>query len=114
MSQIIQSERRRAERVPLTVTMRYATYHSDDDNSILENARAVDLSRTGVQILLETPLPIPVYMQVAIRMPDRTAPIILLGKSIWSRPEGEKHRAGVQFLGHIDTAFFDYLDSLPR
>jgi hypothetical protein len=53
-------------------------------------------------------------MQVAIRMPDRTAPIILLGKSIWSRPEGEKHRAGVQFLGHIDTAFFDYLDSLPR
>jgi hypothetical protein len=98
MSEITQDHRRACPRYDLSISLRFATFQDDKDESILESAETADISRTGLQLSLHKPIPLPSYL-------------LLLGKSVWCRPEeGGLHRAGVQFLGHIDSAFFDFLD----
>ena len=113
MSETTQDHRRASPRYDLGISLRFATFQDDKDESILESAETVDISRTGLQLSLHKPIPLPSYLKIAVRLPERSAPLLLLGKSVWCRPEeGGQYRAGVQFLGHIDPAFFAFLDGV--
>lgn len=107
-----QLERRASPRIPHSVSLRYASYQDDYSQSAIGAAQTVDISATGMQIALSEAVKVPAYVQIAVRLAPHTAPIILLGKTIWCHPAAESgHRAGVQFVGHIDPTFKQFVET---
>lgn len=107
------SERRSDPRYEISASIRYASYQSDEAKPPLTRARTVDASKSGLQVSVSEPVDVPAYVQIALHLPDRTAPAIFLGKTVWCRPEPDSgFRAGIQFMGHIDPALSKYLETI--
>ena len=108
----VPEERRRRPRFPWSVSLRYASFETDEETQrAIRMADTVDVSSAGVQLASREPIRTGAFLQVAVRLPDRTAPVILLGKTRWCREEESGgHRTGVEFLGHVDQAFVDAVD----
>lgn len=109
-------DRRSAPRFPASVMLRYVTHeHQDRDSeeALIGEAETVDVSATGLQLMTKGPVNVPSFIQVAIRIVDRSYPVVLLAKTVWCRATSDgRHLAGVKFLGTIDPAFVDYVESL--
>jgi hypothetical protein len=112
MTPKIDLDRRQSPRVPYEVSLRYASYQNDDyAQTAIGGASSVDLSNIGMQLALSEPVKVPAYVQVAMRLTKSSAPIILLGKTIWCRPDPQGgHRAGIQFLGHVDSTYSAFVE----
>ena len=71
----------------------------------VKRALTKDISAGGICCVTEELLEAGIAVEVELRLPDRAAPILLLGEVAWSRPIGSQHKsyqnptgeAGVQF-----------------
>jgi hypothetical protein len=105
-------ERRAHPRISFSASLRYATCQDEATPMALGRGTTVDVSATGAQLTLNQPVKVPSYVQMGIALPDRTSPVILLARTIWCRKmEDGSFRTGLQFMGHIDPAFMEILES---
>jgi len=107
-------DRRSNPRYPQAVSLRYASYQDDETTrTAIGAAETIDVSGGGIQLKVSEPVKVPAYVQVALRLGNATAPIVLLGKTVWCRPDPEgDHRAGIQFLGHVDPLYMEFVEGL--
>jgi c-di-GMP-binding flagellar brake protein YcgR len=105
-------DRRSHPRINLSASLRYATCQDEATPMALGRGTTVDVSASGAQLTLSQPVKVPSYVQMGISVPDRTVPVILLARTIWCRKEEDgSFRTGLQFMGHIDPAFLELLES---
>jgi hypothetical protein len=108
------TDRRSSQRFPASVMLRYVTHEGEDqDQAMIGSAETVDVSASGLQLMTEKDIRVPSFLQVAIRITDRSHPVVLLAKTVWCRAKSNgRHLAGVKFLGNVDPAYVDYVESL--
>lgn len=96
------SDKRQYQRLLRDLKISY-TILSKVDSTPFEfgNSSTVDISRTGLGILLDEAIPVPILLQLQIRVPDRPYGLFVLGKSIYCNPieESGMYRVGIKFVG---------------
>jgi hypothetical protein len=89
------AERRRHKRFIVEVRVRYRDVEGVDPSRW---GRTRDLSLGGLHLLSKEPVPEGSHLAFEIHIQDETAPVLALGRVVWSNPDGEGHAAGVEFL----------------
>jgi hypothetical protein len=89
------AERRRHKRFIVEVRVRYRDVEGVDPSRW---GRTRDLSLGGLHLLSKEPVPNGSHLAFEIHIQDETAPLLALGRVVWSSPDGEGHAAGVEFL----------------
>ena len=59
----------------------------------VKRALTKDISAGGICCVTEELLEAGIAVEVELRLPDRAAPILLLGEVAWSRPIGSQHKS---------------------
>ncbi|NUP88471.1 MAG: PilZ domain-containing protein [Candidatus Sumerlaeia bacterium] len=110
------ADRRLKPRYPWNVSLRYVSFEADDDlDRQISQATTVDVSETGIQLQSREAIRVGAFVQVAVRTPDRTAPVVILAKTKWCRTdEAGVYRTGLMFMGHIPPAFQDLLSRIEK
>ncbi len=88
MAKPLPSERRRHERVPLTLAVRYS-----DRESFLQDWTE-NISAGGLFIRAEEPRPVGETVHLELRFPGLLDPVHLTGTVTWNRAGSEEQRAG--------------------
>ncbi len=95
-------EKRRYERFLKEVHVSY-TVLSKVDSTPFEfgNSVTLNISRTGLSLLLTQPMPVPVLLQLQLRLPNRPYGLFVLGKTVYCTPMEEinMYRVGIKFVG---------------
>jgi hypothetical protein len=65
------------------------------------DSMTLDISRTGLALLLDEPIPVPILLQLQLRVPTRPYGLFVLGKSVYCTPVEEigMYRVGIKFVG---------------
>ncbi|MCX8038223.1 MAG: PilZ domain-containing protein [Candidatus Sumerlaeia bacterium] len=111
-------EKRRYERFLKEVHVSY-TVLSKVENTPFEfgNSVTLNISRTGLLLLLPEPMPVPVLLQLQLRLPNRPFGLFVLGKTVYcSRMEEiNMYRVGIKFVGilppELESVLEDVKDS---
>jgi hypothetical protein len=67
----------------------------------------LNISQTGVRILVNCDLPVRQEVTLTMESYDRPRPLRILGDVIWCRPDGERWEVGIQLQKRLD--FRDFL-----
>ena len=89
------AERRRHKRFIVEVRVRFRDVEGVDP---ARWGRTRDLSLGGLLLLSKDPVPEGSHLAFEIHVQDETAPVLALGRVVWSAPEAEGHASGVEFL----------------
>lgn len=89
------AERRRHKRFIVEVRVRYRDVEGVDPSRW---GRTRDLSLGGLLLLSNDPVPEGSHLAFEIHVQDETAPVLALGRVVWSSPEADGHASGVEFL----------------
>ena len=74
----------------------------------------LDISRTGLALLLDEPIPVPILLQLQLRVPTRPYGLFVLGKSVYCSPVEEigMYRVGIKFVGILPPDLEQVLDEV--
>jgi hypothetical protein len=108
-------DKRRYERLPRDLQLSY-TIIAKVDSTPFEFGNSVmsDISRSGLAMLVDMPIPVPMLLQLQLRVPNRPTSTFVLGKSIYCVPVEEvgMYRVGIRFVGILPSDMEDILDEL--
>lgn len=97
-------DKRRYERFLRDLKVSY-TVLSKVDSTPFEFGNSVtrDISRTGLALQVDEPIPVPILLQLQICVPSRPYGLFVLGKSVYCSPEEEHgmYRVGIKFVGML-------------
>jgi len=94
-------DRRRFERIPLTMPVKFLDVASNQESI----AQAHDISAQGIGLLTNQRLPPDTHLEMWLEIPNRCNPLHIKGKVVWSEEiEPNRYREGIsldkpQFLG---------------
>jgi len=95
-------EKRRYQRFVKEVKISY-TVLSKVDSTPFEfgDSLTLDISRSGLSLLMDEPIPVPVLLQLQLRIPTRPYGLFVLGKTVYctSLEEIGMYRVGIKFVG---------------
>jgi len=95
-------EKRRFKRFLRDLKVTY-TVLSKVDSTPFEfgNSVTIDISRTGVSLLVDEPLPVPILLQLQLSVPTRPYGLFILGKTVYCSPSEDTgmYRVGIKFVG---------------
>jgi len=95
-------DKRRYQRFLKELQLSY-TILSKVDSTPFEFGDAVtlDISRAGLSLLLSEPIPVPILLQLQLRVPSRPYGLFVLGKSVYCMPaeDSDMYRVGIKFVG---------------
>ncbi len=114
-------EKRRYRRFLKELKISY-TVLSKVDSTPFEfgNSITVDISRSGLSFLLDEALPVPILLQIQLRMPSRPYGIFVLGKTAHCKALEDigMYRIGIKFVGilppELETALNEVQAPTPR
>lgn len=89
------AERRRHKRFIVEVRVRFRDVEGVDPSRW---GRTRDLSLGGLHLLSKDRVPEGSHLAFEIHIQDETAPVLALGRVVWSSQEGEGYASGVEFL----------------
>jgi hypothetical protein len=89
------AERRRHKRFIVEVRVRYRDVEGVDPSRW---GRTRDLSLGGLLLLSNDPIPEGSHLAFEIHVQDETAPVLALGRIVWSNSEADGYASGVEFL----------------
>lgn len=89
------AERRRHKRFIVEVRVRFRDVEGVEPSRW---GRTRDLSLGGLLLLSKDRVPEGSHLAFEIHIQDETAPVLALGRVVWSSPEGEGYASGVEFL----------------
>lgn len=89
------AERRRHKRFIVEVRVRYRDVEGVDPSRW---GRTRDLSLGGLLLLSNDPIPEGSHLAFEIHVQDETAPVLALGRIVWSSSEADGCASGVEFL----------------
>jgi hypothetical protein len=96
------TDKRRYQRFLREVKVSY-TILSKVDSTPFEFGDSVtlDISRSGLALLLDEPVPVPILLQLQLRVPSRAYGLFVLGKAVYCAPVEEigMYRVGIKFVG---------------
>jgi hypothetical protein len=75
-----------------------------------------DISRSGLALLMEERIPVPILMQLQLRIPSRPYGLFVLGKSVYCSPveDVDMYRVGIKFVGILPPDLENALDEVRR
>jgi len=95
-------EKRNYQRILRDLKVSY-TIIAEVDNTPFEfgNSVMIDVSRTGLAMIVDEPIPVPMLLQLQLSVPNRPSGLFLLGKSIYCVPVEDigMYRIGIKFVG---------------
>ena len=102
----VPADRRRARRIRLTESVQYQLTDSAD----FGGSRAVDISETGVQILLNDFIPLQSQLKLRVELTKGNV-VDCMGRVVWvtKLPLGENYQAGLEFTNN-QTIFWTKCD----
>lgn len=73
-----------------------------------------DISRTGLALQVDEPIPVPILLQLQICVPSRPYGLFVLGKSVYCSPveESGRYRVGIKFVGLLPPDLESVLDEV--
>lgn len=80
---LIHEERRKAPRLSLSLPLRY---HVKDSPQPWHASESVDVSTTGIRIMLDQPVPINSLIEIDFKLPGIKSPFKILGQVRWTKP----------------------------
>ena len=91
------ADRRCARRIRLTESVQYQFTDSAD----YSGSKAVDISETGVQVLLNDFIPLESQLMLRVQLTKGNI-IDCMGRVVWiaKLPFGENYQAGLEFINH--------------
>ena len=105
-------EKRHSQRLENDIKISYNIIAKVDSTPFeFGNSVMCDVSRTGLSMLVDMPIPVPMLIQMQLNVPHRPTSVFVLGKSIYCVPVEElgMYRVGVKFVGllppDLETAF---------
>jgi CheY-like chemotaxis protein len=90
---LIVQEKRKSFRHPVCIDAN-ATYLQGDTRFVLENARVLDISQTGICMQSDSAIAKDSIVFLDFKLPETEVPLSVIGKVMWSDSNG---RAGIQF-----------------
>ncbi len=87
-------------RAPYTVLLKSGATRIE-----IGEATLADLSRAGLGMTVDEPVPVPTLMQVQVQIPGHRGVVGFLGKSLYCVPTGglDMYRVGLKFVGLLPT-----------
>ena len=97
-------EKRRYQRLPSDIKLSYTIIARVDSTPFeFGNSVTIDIGPTGLAMLVDEPIPIPMLLQLQIRPPGSASSLFLLGKSTYCTPVEDigMYRVGIKFVGML-------------
>jgi len=99
-------DKRRAQRVVSELKVSYTIIAKVDSTPFeFGNSMMCDISRAGLAMLVDMPVPVPMLLQMQLSIPTRPSGLFVLGKSVYCVPVEElgMYRVGVKFVGILPS-----------
>lgn len=110
-------EKRRYERFLKKVKVSY-TILSKVDSTPFEfgDAVTIDISRGGLALLLDEPVPVPGLLQLHLRVPRAPFGLFVLGKTVHCLPVQDigMYRVGIKFVGLLPSDLQKALEEMEE
>ena len=103
--QELRSESRLAEETTIYVQT-YATPEGEQDPKGFRVTKTVDISAKGIQIQLDTRIPVMSTLQLRLQIKDRSKPFLLTGEVRWTyqdKVDAKRHFIGFRLLDSSHT-----------
>ena len=95
-------ERRSTQRHLERLNVTYSLLVSQGATPIVfEDTRTLDISRTGVRVMVRDSVEEGMLIQLCIRIPALRNPILMVGKVRWIKPREGGSEIGIQFIGQL-------------
>lgn len=110
-------EKRRYERLIRDLKVSYMIIAEVDKTPFeFGNSQLLDISKTGLAMLVDEPVPTRMLLQLQMHLPEHPAGLIVLGKTVYCKPEEELglYRVGIRFVGIVQPDLETDLDELQR